>query len=86
MSKIILSIKSNLKKHTPRCILIKLLSPRKNFENKRKATQYIQMNPHKLTVDISTEILQVRRERDHYFKVMKEKTANQKYYLQKNDP
>lgn len=42
--------------------------------------------PTKLPEDFSAEILQARREWEDIFKVLKEKSANPKYYIQPNHP
>lgn len=57
---------------------------KRKFESKRKATQHIQKNVHTATSNFLTEALQVRRQKDHLFKALKEKTSYQEYYAQKN--
>ena len=59
---------------------------KKNFESiKRKITHH-RGTPVMSSGDFSAQIFQARREWDHISKVLKEKTANQKYYIQQNCP
>ena len=65
--------KTNLDRHTPRPIIIKMAKVRVYSKgSKRKRVSY-KATPIKLTVDLSTGTLQVRREWHNIFKVLKGK-------------
>ena len=67
------------------------LSKVKGKERDLKATREKQLvtykrTPIRLQVDFSAETLQARNKWDDIFKVLKEKTANQEYYMQQSCP
>ena len=67
----------NPRRNTPRHILIKLMKIKQKKQilkaKRKKTTNNIQGNSHRITADLSIETLQVRREWQNILKVMKEK-------------